>query len=230
MIHLCIILIYAKLVIEREWDDMKKQSVISLAILMLLITGCSRNENKSNSIPGKAIISDEVLEILNTSTKDTSKSEEKADTSDDSTDNSNSDTSSDKESVSEKKQSENKGSSQQANSSQNSTSNSNSSSSSGNSGNGSTQQPSQPVQPPKQDQTPSTPAIPEVTEPSKPTCNDTIPAGAYQIEREDEIAKQVEAEMMDKLLNGDGTFTQYEIEYGYTGCGRKYFYIIRIYS
>lgn len=89
---------------------------------------------------------------------------------------------------------------------------------------------------PKQEQTkPQVKPKPEETKPAEPkptipTCNDTIPDGAYPIEREAEIDAQIQAEMTENALHGDGTFTQYKTEYGQTECGTKYFYIIRIYS
>lgn len=85
--------------------------------------------------------------------------------------------------------------------------------------------PSQPQKPTQQE-----PSNPVTSEPSKPICDNTIPVGAYPIEREAEIDAQIQAEMNDNQANGDGSFTQYKTEYGYTECGKKYFYIVRIYS
>lgn len=77
-------------------------------------------------------------------------------------------------------------------------------------------EPTKPVEPVK-------PKEPEVF---VPTCDDTIPAGAYLATREDEICSQIEAEMIQSAIDGKPTFNQYEIEYGSTACGTKYFYII----
>lgn len=88
--------------------------------------------------------------------------------------------------------------------------------------------PSQPQKPAQQESSqPSKPA--ESTPPSKPTCNDTIPAGAYPKSKENEICSQIEAEMVQNAIDGKPTFYQYEIEYGTTECGTEYFYIIPIY-
>lgn len=88
--------------------------------------------------------------------------------------------------------------------------------------------PSQPQKPAQQE--PSQPSKPaESTTPSNPTCNDTIPAGAYPKSKENEICSQIEAEMVQNAIDGKPTFNQYEIEYGTTECGTEYFYIIPIY-
>lgn len=86
-----------------------------------------------------------------------------------------------------------------------------------------TPKPSKPQEPAQ----PSKPAEP--TLPSKPVCDDTLPAGAYPIEKEDEVCTQIEKDMIQNAIDGKPTFNQYEIEYGATECGTKYFYIIPIY-
>lgn len=73
---------------------------------------------------------------------------------------------------------------------------------------------------------PTKPIETAVPEPPVPSCDDTIPVGAYPVSREDEICSQIEAEMIKNLVEGKPTFDRYEIEYGYTGCGSEYFYII----
>lgn len=66
-------------------------------------------------------------------------------------------------------------------------------------------------------------------EPELPSCDDTIPADAYPTSKENEICSQIESEIIQNTIAGKPTFEQYEIEYGYTACGTKYFYIIPIY-
>lgn len=83
---------------------------------------------------------------------------------------------------------------------------------------------------PSQPQEPAQPSKPvEPTPPSKPVCDDTLPAGAYPREKEDEVCTQIEKEMIKNLAEGKPTFKRYEIEYGATECGTEYFYIIPIY-
>lgn len=86
-----------------------------------------------------------------------------------------------------------------------------------------TPKPSKPQEPAQ----PSKPAEP--TPSSKPVCDDTLPTGAYPIEKEDEVCTQIEKDMIQNAIDGKPTFNQYEIEYGATECGTKYFYIIPIY-
>ncbi|WP_416325192.1 hypothetical protein [[Eubacterium] hominis] len=92
------------------------------------------------------------------------------------------------------------------------------------------QEVSKPQVTPKPEETKPVNPKPSDPKPSVPVCDNMIPSGAYPIDREAEIDAQVQAEMTENQLHGDGTFSQYKTEYGETECGTRYFYIIRIYS
>lgn len=192
---------------------MKKKSVIAFAILMILVMGCSQSDEKEKEIGAKAGISS--IDSKD-STKDSDKKEEDSNQADENTKTDESENSQ-QESTSEK-QNTNTTTSKQSTSSQAKPSTSNGDNK---------QQPSQQQQEqPKQEQTQPEPTKPADPKPSVPVCNDTLPAGAYPIAREAEIDAKVQAEMIDNQVNGDGTFKQYEVEYGTTECGTEYFYII----
>lgn len=193
---------------------MKKKSVIAFAILMILVTGCSQSDEKEKEIGAKAGISS--IDSKD-STKDSDKKEEDSNQSDKNTKTDESENS--QQDPTSEKQNANTATSKQSTSSQTNPSTAN--------GDNKQQQSQQQQEQPKQEQTQPEPVKPK---PSAPACDNTIPAGAYPIEREAEIDAQVQAEMTENQVNGDGTFTQYKTEYGYTECGKKYFYIIRIYS
>lgn len=196
---------------------MKRKSFIAISCVMLLLAGCSQESNEKQSITGKIGLQDELKEIINSldisnETDDT----EQADMSESNNDNSDKGSSSNEHS-------------EKDNSKQNA-----SSQSTQNKSNGESNQASSPLEQPKQEvsqpqtQEPSKPTEPRPEpKPSVPVCDDTIPAGAYPISREDEITSQVEAEMIKNLNEGKPTFEQYSIEYGVTECGTEYFYIIK---
>lgn len=203
---------------------MKRKSFIAISCVMLLLAGCSQESNEKQSITGKVGLQDELKEIINSldilnETDDT----EQADMSESNNDNSDKGSSSNEHP-------------EKDNSKQNA-----SSQSTQNKSNGESNQQSSPQEQPKQEvsqsqtQEPSKPTEPVTPQPepkpepkpSVPVCDDTIPAGAYPISREDEITSQVEAEMIKNLNEGKPTFEQYSIEYGVTECGTEYFYIIK---
>lgn len=212
-----------------------RKKILFFITMLMLVAGCAQ-EDKSQEIPAKSAFDRDVSDILDSS-KDTSKKDEEQSDKEEisnSTENEKEEkhTADSSQSSSTKQSTEKKSTSKQTDSS--------SKSSHSNSGNGSNQQssssssqekpkqettkpenkePVQPVEPTK----PVEPVQPERTEPS---CDDTIPAGAYPVSREQEICSKIQAEMIKNLNEGKPTFERYEVEYGYTGCGTQYFYII----
>lgn len=199
------------------------KKILSILIVMTVIAGCSQTTDKEGNA-GDAIST--LNQILD-------KTEEQQKAQKDQTDN-------DKEDSDEKKvdkeetpiadaKSDDTTSNSNVNTPSKSTGNKNAGSSnnktdqSSNSTVPETPKPSKPQEPAQ----PSKPAEP--TPPSKPVCDDTLPTGAYPIEKEDEVCTQIEKDMIQNAIDGKPTFNQYEIEYGATECGTKYFYIIPIY-
>lgn len=197
---------------------MRKKNVIAFAILMILFAGCSQSDSKGKTTGDQSGISNDHTESKN-STKDSDKKDKAAEQSDESKEpnKSESDNSGSQEKQTIEKQNTDKATtSKQSNSSQTKPSPTN---------DGNKQQSPQQEQP-KQEQQQQETAKPSEPKPPAPTCNDTLPAGAYPIAREAEIDAKVQAEMIDNQVNGDGTFKRYEVEYGTTECGTEYFYII----
>lgn len=212
------------------------KKLLCIMTMLLLVVGCAQGENENQGIAGKFAFDRNISDILD-SVKDTSKKEEKKSDEEEAS-NSTENTKEEKQtadysqSTSDKQSTEKKSTSKQIDSS--------TSSSQGNSSNDSNQQSSSSTSQelPKQDTSkpqdkepakpvePTKPVEPAQPEPTVPSCDDTIPAGAYPVSREQEICSQIQAEMIKNLNEGKPTFERYEVEYGYTGCGTHYFYII----
>lgn len=193
---------------------MRKKCWILFAVMGLLMTGCTQNENKKTEVPS-----------LKSVEKAKTQQKENEDKKDDSI----------KDEAGQEEMDRSKATSKQTNKKAE-RSQSSSSTNKKPDVQATSPQETPKTDAPKQEQTkPQVKPKPEETKPAEPkptipTCNDTIPDGAYPIEREAEIDAQIQAEMTENALHGDGTFTQYKTEYGQTECGTKYFYIIRIYS
>lgn len=206
------------------------KKILSILIILTVIAGCSQNKDKEG-IAGAAIST--LNQILD-------KTEEQQKAEKDQTDNN-------KENSDEKKVDKEEIPTADAKSNDDGSNNSESKSnineetptkSTGNknagNSNNDTDQSSNSTVPetpkPSQPQEPTQPSKPvEPTPPSKPVCDDTLPAGTYPREKEDEVCTQIEKEMIKNLAEGKPTFKRYEIEYGATECGTEYFYIIPIY-
>lgn len=214
---------------------MRKKILFFITMLMLVV-GCTQEDNKNQEITGKSAFDRDFSDILESS-KDTSKKDEEQS---DKEETSNS-TESEKEekqkddynqTTSDMQSTEKKSTSKQTDSSaKSSQSNSDSSSNQQSSGSSSQDQSKQDTSKPQDKEPtkptePTKPVEPVQPEPPVPSCNDTIPAGAYPVSREQEICSQIQAEMIKNLNEGKPTFERYEVEYGYTECGTQYFYII----
>lgn len=195
---------------------MRKKCWILFAVMGLVITGCTQSENKKTEVPS-------LKSVEKTETQQKENKDKKDDSIKDEAEQEGMEQSKATSKQTDKKTERSKSSSSTTNKKQDA------------------QQSTYPqekpkTEAPKQDQSkPQVKPKPVETKPAEPkptipACNDTIPDGAYPIEREAEIDAQIQAEMTENALHGDGTFTQYKTEYGQTECGTKYFYIIRIYS
>lgn len=207
---------------------MKRNSLIVLTSLMVMITGCSQNSEKENGISGKLGLCVDYKEILNSLTegntqdkddklkveKHTEEDDENNESSRANTSVSESNSSTQKQTVEKRAVNKSEISSQP---SQDIPDNDNSQQSK----NEQSQETSQ-----QQKEEPSKPTEQVKPEPPVSVCDNTIPSGAYPIERESEIDAQIQAEMKENQIHGDGTFKGYEVEYGSTDCGTEYFIII----
>lgn len=201
------------------------KKILSILIIMTVIAGCSQNTSKEEGTAAGDVVST-LNQILD-------KTKEQLEAEKDQADNEKED--SDKKKVDKEEtptadaKSDDTTSNSNVNTPSKSTGNKNAGSSnnktdqSSNSTVSETPEPSKPQEPAQ----PSKPVEP--TPPSKPVCDDTLPAGAYPREKEDEVCTQIEKEMIKNLAEGKPTFKRYEIEYGATECGTEYFYIIPIY-
>lgn len=212
---------------EDKGGNLMGKKILSTLLVLLVITGCSQNKD-NDGISGKnGSLLKETLEQKKEEKSVKDKSDDKKGKSDDE----------DKSEVinnqtidTENKTAVNEQSTEKKSNSNEKTVESSKQKTEQSSSGSATEaaKPSQPQKPTQQE--PSQPSKPAEPKPSSPTCNDTIPNGAFSIEREAEIDAQVQAEMTENQLHGDGTFTQYKTEYGETECGTRYFYIIRIYG
>lgn len=208
------------------------KKLLCVITMLLLVAGCAQGENKNQEITGKNALEKNMSDILDSS-KNTFKEDEE--TSDD--EKSNGTEKEDKQTVETNNQDDSSSTKQttKKNSTSNQTDSSNQTSQSSSSGNSNQQSSNPPSQEqPKQEASqpqkePAKPVEPTQPKPTVPACDDTIPAGAYPASKEDEVCSQIEAEMLQNAIDGKPTFSQYEIEYGVTECGTKYFYIIPIY-
>lgn len=208
-----------------------RKKLLCIITLLLLVAGCAQGENKNQEITGKNALGKNISDILDSS-KDTSKEDEETSNDEKSNgtekeDKKNVETNTQKDSSSTKQSTTtNNSKSNQKDSSQQTSQSASSGNSNQQSSNSSSQeQPKQDTSKP-QDKEPAQPVEPTQPKPTVPACDDTIPAGAYLVSREDEICSQIQAEMIKNLNEGKPTFERYEVEYGYTECGTEYFYII----
>lgn len=209
---------YDKLLVEKRDGNMKKK-IILIGLSIMVLTGCASNE-KANDIGGKSTFNEihsSILDIIKEQVKTTDQEKDEQENVSD-----------EKSNEQESKQDDSQKTTTQA-LGNNGSNNSGSQSSVKTDGDKSSSSGQSQQDNPKQDTQPQKPTAPVIPKPSTPTCDDTIPSGAYPIELENEVCSEIEAEISKNLSEGKPTYTQYEIEYGVTECGTKYFYIIPIY-
>lgn len=212
------------------------KKILCIIAMLMIVVGCAQEDKKNQEITGKSIFDRDISDILDSSKDTSQKKEEQSDKEEtsNSTENEKEEkqTADSSQSASTKQSTEKKSTSKQTDSSTKSSQSNSSNDSNQQSFGSSSQDQSKQDTSKLQDKEPVKPTEPTKSvepvqpEPPVPSCDDTIPAGAYPISREDEICSQIETEMIKNLVEGKPTFERYEIEYGYTGCGTEYFYII----
>lgn len=197
-----------------------KKKIIVIGLSIIVLTGCA-SDDKVNKLGGKSTFNEihsSVLDIIKEQMKENEQEKDERGISSDEKSNVQESNQDDSQKTTTETHGNNESNSSESQSSTVKTDSDKSSSS------GQSHQDN-----PKQDTQLQEPTAPVTPKPSTPICDDTIPSGAYPIELENKICSEIEAEISKNLSEGKPTYTQYEIEYGVTECGTKYFYIIPIY-